>query len=75
MIDHIFENINISTLKFFVFDHTTGKENIQAAIFSLLEILVKSIALGESLRFNRSAGILTVPSKKHVFIFLTTTVF
>jgi hypothetical protein len=75
MVDNIFKNINVSSLKFFVFYDTSGEENIKAAIFGLLEILVKSIALSESLRFNRSTGILTVPYEKHVFILLTTTVF
>jgi hypothetical protein len=75
MIDHIFKNVNVSSLKFFVFDHTSGEENIEAAILGLLEILVKSIALSESLRFNRSTGIFTVPYEQHVFVLLTTAVF
>jgi len=75
MVNHIFKDINVSSLKFFVFYYTSGEKNIKTAVFCLLEIFVKSIALSESLRLNRSSGILTVPHKKHIFILLTTAVF
>ena len=75
MINHIFEYINISSLKFFVFYHASGEENIQTAVFGLLKILIKSITFRKSLRLNRSSRILSVPHKKHVFIFLSATVF
>jgi hypothetical protein len=75
MVNHIFKYIDVSSLKFFIFYNTSGEENIQAAVFGLLEIFVKSITLGESLRLNRSSRVFTVPNEKHVFVFLTTTVF
>jgi len=40
MVDDIFKDVDVSSLKFFVFNHASGEENVQTAVFGLLEVLV-----------------------------------
>ena len=49
LIKNIFEDINISSLKLFVFNNTSGKQDIKSCIFGLLKILIECISFGEGL--------------------------